>query len=127
MPAEYYTEDNILVIANRENITSTELKSMKNTGSEIACEKGLKFILIDLRKAILKAQLDDYFEFAKSLAKEFPTISKYALVLSPKTLASEDANFIETVAQNYGTTLKRFSEYDDAIGWLIIFFLTISN
>jgi len=118
MPAEYYTEDNILVIANRENITSTELKSMKNTGSEIACEKGLKFILIDLRKAILKAQLDDYFEFAKSLAKEFPTISKYALVLSPKTLASEDANFIETVAQNRGIPIQDFDSEQKAIEWL---------
>ncbi len=63
-----------------------------------------------------KAGTLELYSLGEMVAKAFPSGCRVAVVIRPERLAS--AKFMETVAQNRGSTFRLFTEITEAEQWL---------
>jgi len=84
----------------------------------IAREQGLVKILVDLSRCALLPSAADVYEFTKSHFAAFPHQARHAVVVSGEGLRDANVRFSETVAANFGVTLRLFAARDEAFDWL---------
>jgi len=75
-------------------------------------------ILVDLRRAVLKASFIDIFEFTVGHAKAFPPGTRHAVILDPGSPSSADAKAAEDAAYNRGIRMRVFADEACARAWL---------
>jgi hypothetical protein len=76
-------------------------------------------VLIDIRGAETILSIADLYELAVTLAGQPALIdSKIGLLGSMRGV--DQAHFFETVARNRGARIRAFTDFEDAITWLIL-------
>jgi hypothetical protein len=76
-------------------------------------------VLVDTREAEDVLSITDYYELGEALA-DHPSLRRSRIgILAPKKDANK-AGFFETVAINRGADVKAFTDFEQAISWLIM-------
>lgn len=80
---------------------------------------GAYHVLLDTRGADARLATMDIYELGVAVAAE-PALrrDKVALLVPPE--AKLDADFFENVSHNRGADLRAFTDFETAIGWLIM-------
>ena len=76
-------------------------------------------VLIDIRGAETILSIADLYELAVALAGQSSLIDSKIGVLGPMS-SVDQAHFFETVAQNRGARIRAFTDFEEAITWLIL-------
>jgi len=76
-------------------------------------------VLIDIRGAEIILSIADLFELAVALAGQSSLIDSKIGLLGPMS-GVDQAQFFETVAQNRGARIRAFTDFEEAITWLIL-------
>ncbi len=118
---------NVKVINTKEFIRTTATGDLDFAASEQAIldiasqikKPGEYELLIDTRGAEILLSIIEFYKIGVALA-DHPSLqhSKIA-ILGPMTRL-DNAHFFETVAQNRGARLKAFTDFEQAITWLIL-------
>jgi len=78
-------------------------------------------VLIDIRGAETILSIADLYELAVALAGQPSLIDSKIGLLGPMTMSDVDkACFFETVAQNHGARIRVFTNFEEALTWLIL-------
>ena len=78
-------------------------------------------VLIDIRGAETILSIADLYELAVALTGQSSLIDSKIGLLVPMTMNDVDqAHFFETVAQNRGARIRVFTDFEEAITWLIL-------
>jgi hypothetical protein len=78
-------------------------------------------VLIDIRGAETILSIADLYELAVALTGQSSLIDSKIGILVPMTMNDVDkARFFETVAQNRGARIRVFTDFEEAITWLIL-------
>ncbi len=75
-------------------------------------------IIIDIRKAKVKMSTADIWYLSAELGKHILAHQNMTAILAPK-VGFDSARFFELCAQNRGFRIKAFTNFEDAIGWLM--------
>jgi hypothetical protein len=76
-------------------------------------------VLIDIRGAETILSIADLYELAVTLAGQPALIDSKIGLLGPMS-GMDQAQFFQTVAQNRGARIKAFTDFEEAITWLIL-------
>lgn len=117
----------IKVIRTRDFIKSTskgvlDLASSKQALVDIISEikqPGEYEVLVDTREAESGLSVADIFELGITLANQFPLRRSKIGLLTPMSEA-DNAIFFETVARNRGVNIRAFTDFEQAITWLVM-------
>ena len=118
---------NVKVINTKDFIKTTatgilDFAASKQAILEIASQikqPGEYEVLIDTREAEIMLSMVDLYELGEALANH-PSLrhSKISL-LTPKSPV-DNPGFLELVAQNRGVRIKAFTDFEQAITWLVM-------
>ena len=81
-------------------------------------QSGEDRILIDIREVETMPSVVDFFELGESLAS-YPTLRRSKIALLTSMSEVKNAEFFENVAVNRGFRLKAFTNFEEAIAWLV--------
>lgn len=76
-------------------------------------------VLIDIRGAEITLSIANLYELAVTLAGQPSLIDSKIGLLGPMR-GVDNAYFFETVAQNRGARIRAFTDFEEAITWLIL-------
>ena len=76
-------------------------------------------VLVDIRGAETILSIADLYELAVALAGQSSLIDSKIGILGPMS-GVDKAQFFETVAQNRGARIRAFTDFEEAITWLIL-------
>ena len=76
-------------------------------------------VLIDLRQAEPRLSAAEIFDLGVAVAVE-PAVRQSKIALLSPMKDEEKAHLMETVSRNRGAQLKAFTDYEQAITWLIM-------
>jgi hypothetical protein len=118
---------NVKVINAREFIRTTVSGSLDLVESQRAIldlasyikQPGEYEVLIDVRGAETILSIADLYELAVTLAGQPALIESKIGLLGPMS-GMDKAQFFETVAQNRGARIKAFTDFEEAITWLVL-------
>jgi hypothetical protein len=118
---------NVKVINAREFIRTTvsgalDLAESKRGMLDLAShikQPGEYEVLIDVRGAETILSIADLYELAVALAGQPALIGSKIGILGPMS-GMDKAQFFETVAQNRGARIKAFTDFEEAITWLVL-------
>ena len=118
---------NVKVINAKEFIRTTvsgalDLAESKRAIVDLASQikqPGEYEVLIDIRGAETILSIADLYELAVTLAGQTSLIDSQIGILGPMSGANK-AVFFETVAQNRGARIRTFTNFEEAITWLIL-------
>ncbi len=118
---------NVKIIHARDFIKTTatgilDFASSKQAIVDIASQikqPGEYDVLVDNREAIAKLSITELFELGKALA-DCPALSRSRVGLVVPARAMKQADFFETVAVNRGVQVRTFTNFDQAIAWLVM-------
>jgi hypothetical protein len=118
---------NIKVIHSKDFIKTTITGVLDFTGSRQALLDSASHIqlageyeiLLDTREAEIVLSVVDIFELGQVLAAHSSLrLSKLALLTS--TRGVDQAQFLETVTENQGVRFRVFTDFEEAITWLVM-------
>lgn len=117
----------IKVIRTRDFIKSTAKGTLDFAASKQALvdiiseikQPGEYEVLVDTREAESSLSITDIFELGNTLASQFPLRRSMIGLLAPMS-ETEKATFFETVARNRGVNIRAFTDFEQAITWLIM-------
>jgi len=113
---KYNQEKECIEVVVQGELDLPLLKSMASDVSKITKQKGCKFILNDLRKAIPVEDVFDIYNMPETAAKAgVKQYCKRALVVGDH---ASEFYFLETVFVNQGHLVKMFENINDAEDWL---------
>ena len=118
---------NVKVINTKDFIKTTatgilDFAASKQAILEIASQikqPGEYEVLVDTREAEIMLSMVDLYELGEALANH-PALRQSKIgLLTPKS-PIDNAGFLELVAQNRGVHIKAFSDFEQAITWLVM-------
>jgi hypothetical protein len=118
---------NVKVISAKEFIRTTVSGALDFAESQQAIldiasqikQPGEYEVLIDIRGAETILSIADLYELAVALAGQSSLIDSKIGILGPMNDVDK-AYFFETVAQNRGARIRAFTDFEEAITWLIL-------
>ena len=75
-------------------------------------------ILIDIREVETMPSVVEFFELGESLGS-YPTLRRSKIALLTSMSEVKNAEFFENVAVNRGFRLEAFTNFEEAIAWLV--------
>jgi len=119
-PARYTlgVESDSIVVRHTGELTLQEIEASRRAVAEVATERRLTRILLDLSGATSGLAPVEIFELCASQTFVLPQDATVAVVYRPGQFPAEDARFAETVSLNRGVALKVFIDFDAARQWL---------
>jgi hypothetical protein len=93
-------------------------RAILDTASQIK-QPGEYEVLIDIRGAEPILSITNLYELAVALAGQPSLIGSKIGLLGPMS-GVDQAQFFETVAQNRGARIRAFTDFEEAITWLIL-------
>ncbi|NUN09584.1 MAG: hypothetical protein HUU54_10455 [Ignavibacteriaceae bacterium] len=120
MPIEFTIEDageHLKVTAKGNDDNAKEAQRYSSAIIEAVLSSKKKRILCDERELVYEISTAETFQMATEAAKHVKTFVKVAIVCNPSFLP--DAKFYEVVANNRGLSVSVFTDYDDAVKWLL--------
>ncbi len=116
---DYQIVDPNLIITASGEWTNSIAGSTQAEASRLVTENNLSGILVDLREAAIKTSTFEIYEGTASHLSKFPIQTRHAIVVANNKKAIKDVQFFENVAINRGMPAKYFTDYDEAIKWLL--------
>lgn len=118
---------NVKVIHAKEFIRSTVSGALDFAESQRAIldlaaqikQIGEYEVLIDIRGAETILSITNLYELAVALAGQSSLIDSKIALLGPLS-GMDQAYFFETVAQNRGARIRAFTNFEEAITWLVL-------
>ena len=119
-PARYAlgVESDSIVVRHTGGLSTQVVEASRRAVAELATERRLSRILLDLSGATSGLAPVEIFELCASQSFVLPQNATVAVVYRPGQFPAEDARFAETVSLNRGATLKVFIDLDAARQWL---------
>jgi hypothetical protein len=119
-PARYTlgVESGSIVVRHTGELTLHGIEASRRAVADIAMERRLTRILLDLSGATSGLAPVEIFELCASQGFVLPQNATVAVVYRPGQFPAEDARFAETVSLNRGVTLKVFIDFQAAQRWL---------
>ncbi len=118
---------NVKVINTKDFIKSTATGTLDFAASKQAIldiasqikQPGEYEVLVDTREAEVVLSIVDLYELGEALANH-PSLRRSKIGLLAPKKGSDDAGFLETVAGNRGVRIKAFTDFEQAITWLVM-------
>jgi len=119
-PAGYTVsvESDSVIVRHTGELTLGEIEASRRAVAEIATERRLARILLDLSGATSGLAPVEIFELCASQSFVLPAGVSVAVVYRPDQFPVEDARFAEAVSLNRGARLKVFTDFEAARHWL---------
>ncbi len=115
---EIIEELEIIQIISSGAVTKEDLFNSRQTVSKICQERGITRVLVDTTSITSLPDTLHLFKHSMSLKEpEIPRNVKFAIIVSDKI--SDDASFIEIVAQNRHVNIRNCKSRDQALSWLL--------
>jgi hypothetical protein len=111
-------ESDIIVVGHVGALTVQEIEASRRAVAEVAAERHITRILLDLSRATSGLTPAEIFELCVSQGFVLPPGVRVAVVYRLDQFPVEDARFAEDVSLNRGTTLRAFTDRDAAQQWL---------
>jgi hypothetical protein len=111
-------ESDRVVVRHTGELTVSAIEASRRVVVELATERRLTRILLDLSGATTGLAPVDIFELCASQGFALPPGAIVAVVHRPDQFPAEDARFAEAVTLNRGATLRAFTDFDAARLWL---------
>jgi len=109
---------NTLRITYSGNVNKEEINSVRENAKTMVRVNKLKFILVDLRKAILDVNEMELFNIASSQKKVYSTITKTAIIYTSGRHNHEDLLMYAATANSKGFKVRLFVNGSEASKWL---------
>jgi len=111
-------ESDSIVVRHTGELTVQAVEASRRAVAELATERRLTRILLDLSGATSGLAPVDIFELCASQGFVLPPGATVAVVYRPDQFPAEDASFAEAVSLNRGAKLKVFTDFTGAERWL---------
>ena len=123
MPWSYKHNPKLQIIeaAYTGNTTAQDLQESTSEFITLEKENGINRFLVDTSEMVLSASLADLYNLPDKqyLEEEADRTGCVALILPTAIKEKEAALFFETACKNRGWKVQTFSEYQEAVNWLI--------
>lgn len=118
---------NVKVISTNDFIKTTatgvlDFAASKQAILDIASQikkPGEYEVLVDTRAAEAMLSIADLFELGETLANH-PSLRLSKIGLLVQKSGADKAGFLETVAMNRGANIKAFTDFEQALTWLVM-------
>ncbi len=108
-----------IVVRHAGKLSVPEVEASRQEVAELARERGLFLILLDLSQAAPSSlTTSEIFALCSTQWNVLPGGMAIAVVYGPGQFSDEDARLAETVSWNRGVTLRPFSDLEAAHRWL---------
>ena len=116
MPFEVTQEPGYVLLRLLGDVVKTDLDQSADLTSPLLTAAGRPRLLVDASKGAPKLSMGDDYAFITSLQALFPLGTRIALLVPRAHI--EHMEFVEDVARNSGTNLRRFKDRAEALAWL---------
>jgi len=118
---------NVKVINTKEFIRTTATGALDFTASKQAIldiasqikKPGEYEVLIDTRGAEATLSITELYQLGVALA-DHPSLRRSKIGLLAKISGMDEARFLENVAHNRGVGIRAFTDFEQALTWLIL-------
>jgi len=100
------------------NINKEEISSVRENAKTMVRVNKLKFVLVDLRKAMLDVSEMELFNIASSQKKVYNTITKTAIIYTSGRHNHDDLLMYAATANSKGFKVRLFKNGSEASKWL---------
>jgi hypothetical protein len=111
-------ESGRMVVRHTGRLTVQAIEASRRAVAELAAERRLAHILLDLSGATSGLAPAEIFELCASQGFVLPPCATVAVVHRPDQFSAEDGGFAETVSLNRGVRLRAFTSLEAAQRWL---------
>jgi len=120
-PAGYSinVESGNIVVQHTGRLTAQAIEASRREVAELAAERHLSGILLDLSPATSSLPFIDIFELGSGQGSVLPPSVVVAVVYRPDQFSAEDIDFAEDISLNRGIQMRAFTDSETAQQWLL--------